>query len=193
MSRCVPLAYRVMIDIRHAAVVVALGMFTASCSKTPDADAQKKLQGDNTKAAQELATTAGREQNESQPDQEAIAEDCVGFVRATKVLPAQTAGADCPQCPAQGTEILSFRDMHTDRISCSADTCEVLVTIRASFSPGAGETIGGGMTAWIPAEQRTAYLSGQTPSGDKAYSVKITYRRAGAAWRAIEFARPSPE
>jgi hypothetical protein len=33
------------------------------------------------------------------------------------------------------------------------------------------------------------FLRGQTPTGDQLYRVKITYRRTGEAWRAIEFDR----
>jgi hypothetical protein len=79
--------------------------------------------------------------------------------------------------------------MKTDRISCSGDTCTVLVTIRVSFNPGTGERMSGGLTAWIPPEQRSAYLGGQTPSGEQAYRVQITYKRRSGAWRAIEFDR----
>jgi hypothetical protein len=53
----------------------------------------------------------------------------------------------------EGLEVLAFRQMQTDRISCSGDTCTVSVTIRASFNPGAGERIAGGLTAWISPEQ----------------------------------------
>jgi hypothetical protein len=67
----------------------------------------------------------------------------------------------------------------------------VLVTIRAVFNPGAGETIAGGLTAWIPLEQRSAYLSGHPPSGEQAYHVQITYKLRGTAWRAVEFDRAS--
>jgi hypothetical protein len=63
------------------------------------------------------------------------------------------------------------------------------VTIRASFNPGAGERIAGGLTAWISPEQRSEYLSGRMPSGEQVYRVKITYKRRGEAWRAIEFDR----
>ena len=65
--------------------------------------------------------------------------------------------------------------------------------IRAVFNPGAGETIAGGLTAWIPPEQRSAYLSGHTPSGEQAYHVQITYKRRGKAWRAVEFDRAPVE
>ena len=63
------------------------------------------------------------------------------------------------------------------------------VTIHAVFNPGSGETVTGGLTAWIPPEQRNAYLSGHTPSGEQVYHVHITYKRRGEAWRAVEFDR----
>ena len=89
--------------------------------------------------------------------------------------------------------MLAFRHMKTDSVSCSGDTCIVLVTIRAVFNPGAGETIAGGLTAWIPPEQRSAYLRGHTPSGEQAYHVQITYKRRGKAWRVVEFDRAPVE
>ena len=88
---------------------------------------------------------------------------------------------------------MAFRHMKTDSVSCSGDTCTVLVTIRAVFKPGAGETIAGGLTAWIPQEQRSAYLRGETPLGEQVYRVQITYKRRGEGWRAVEFDRaPAP-
>jgi len=89
--------------------------------------------------------------------------------------------------------VLAFRHMKTDSVFCSGDTCTVLVTIRAVFNPGAGEAIAGGLTAWIPPEQRSAYLSGHTPSGERTYHVQITYKRRGEAWRAVEFDRAPVE
>ncbi len=103
------------------------------------------------------------------------------------------SSADCPGCRAGGTDLLAFRHMKTDSVSCSGDTCTVLVTIRAVFNPGGGERIAGGLTAWIPPEQRSAYLSGHTPSGEQAYRVQITYKRRGEAWRAVEFDRAPVE
>jgi hypothetical protein len=89
--------------------------------------------------------------------------------------------------------VLTLRNMKTDAVSCSGDTCTVVVTIRAVFNPGSGETLAGGLTAWIPPEQRSAYLSGHTPSGEQAYRVQITYKRRGEAWRAVEFDRAPVE
>ena len=89
--------------------------------------------------------------------------------------------------------MLTFRQMKTDRISCSGDTCTVLVTVRVLFKPGTGERIAGGLTAWISQEQRSEYLSGRTPSGEQAFRVKITYKRSGERWRAADFDRAPVE
>jgi hypothetical protein len=89
--------------------------------------------------------------------------------------------------------VFAFRQMKTDAVSCSADTCTVVVTIHAVFNAGSDQTVAGGLTAWIPPEQRSAYLSGHTPSGEQAYRVQITYKRRGEAWRAVEFDRAPVE
>lgn len=126
-------------------------------------------------------------EHESQPREDEIAEDCVAFARATKAVPTQST--DCPGCSGPGSELLAFRQMHLDRISCSATTCEASVTLRAVFNPGATGTISGGLTAWIPPAQKQEYLNGHAPDGEQVYRVKITYRRNGETWRAIEFDR----
>ncbi len=89
--------------------------------------------------------------------------------------------------------MLTVRQMKTDAVSCSGDTCNAVVTIRALFNPGSGERIAGGLTAWIPLEQRNAYLSGQTPAGEQAFRLQITYKRRGAAWQAIDYDRAPAE
>lgn len=76
--------------------------------------------------------------------------------------------------------------MKTDAVSCTNDTCTVTATIRATFNPASGETIAGGLTAWISPEQRSAYLSGQTPSDEKAFRIQLTYKRRGEAWRVVD-------
>jgi hypothetical protein len=83
--------------------------------------------------------------------------------------------------------------MKAERISCVGDTCTALVTLRVTFNPGTGERIAGGLTAWISPAQRSAYLSGQTPAGEQAYRVQITYKRRGERWRAVEFDRAPGE
>ncbi|HEX8078359.1 MAG TPA: hypothetical protein VF511_11135 [Chthoniobacterales bacterium] len=79
--------------------------------------------------------------------------------------------------------------MKTDAVSCSEATCTVVASIRVVFNRGSGETIAGGLTGWIPPEERSAYLGGQTPSGERDYRVQITYKRRAAGWRAVEFDR----
>jgi hypothetical protein len=168
---------------RCAAILLAASLVTGSCSEKsapvkPEAEAEKK---------EAEKKEAGKEETEERPHEDEMAEDCVAFLRATKIFP-KTA-TDCAGCSAEGTEILAFRQMRMDRISCSADTCEVAVTLRAVFNPAPAGTITGGLTAWISQEQRLQYLNGHPPEGEQVYRVKITYRRTGEGWRAIEFDR----
>ena len=88
---------------------------------------------DTAEASPPRVETAERE-DELQPDEDKIGEDCLAFLRATKVVSAPAARTDCPGCPAGGTEVLRFRQMKTDAVSCSGDMCTVLVTIRAVFN-----------------------------------------------------------
>jgi hypothetical protein len=174
-------------NIHRAALIFVAGIITASCSEKSAPDREKDANRSETPREPEVeAAQAG---DELQPPEDKIGEDCVAFVRSTKVVPARAATTDCPGCPAGGTDVFSFRHMKTDALSCSGDTCTVLVTIRAVFNPGSGETVAGGLTAWIGQEQRSAYLSGQTPSGEQTYRVQITYKRRGEGWRAVEFDR----
>ena len=175
--------------VRHAALIVIAGIITASCSEKPVPDREKLSSTPEATRGSKVAEG----EDERQPREDEIAEDCVAFVRSTKIVPAQAPTAHCPECPADGTQVLAFRQMQMDRISCSGDTCTVLVTLRVSFNPGAGEKISGGLTAWISPEQRSEYLSGHTPSGEQAYRVKITYKRRSEAWRAVEFDRAPVE
>jgi hypothetical protein len=183
VSRCM--------KIRRALLIVVAGIIPASCSEK-SAPAREK-HSNTSEATRAFGSEVARAEEELQPREDEIGEDCVAFVRSTKVVPAQVPNAGCPGCPAGGAEALAFRRVKTDRISCSADTCTVLVTISVSFNPGIGERISGGLTAWIPPEQRSEYLKGRTPSGEQAYRVQITYKRRGNAWRAIEFDRPPVE
>ena len=177
--------------IRHTALIVVAGIITASCSEKPAPNREKH--SSPSEATREPGSEVSKGDDERQPQEDDIGEDCVGFVRATKVVPPQAPTADCPGCPAAGAEVLAFRQMQMNRISCSGDTCTVLVTINVSFNPGAGERIAGGLTAWISPKQRSEYLSGRTPLGEQAYRVKITYKRRGAEWRAAEFDRADLE
>jgi hypothetical protein len=167
-------------NTRRAALIFVAGIMTASCSEKSAPDREVRESEVETK--------------ELRPDQDKIAEDCVAFVRSTKVVvPGRGVSTDCPGCPAGGTEMLVFRNMKTDTVSCSGDTCTLVVTIFAVFNPGSGETVAGGLTAWIPPEQRSAYLSGRTPSGEQVFRVQITYKRRGGEWRAVEFDRSEPD
>lgn len=172
--------------IRSLVLILAV-ITTASCSE------RKSASDKRSEVKRESDSAVEKGEDESQPRQEEIEEHCVAFVRSTKIVSAKTPTGDCPGCPAAGVEVFAFRQMNTDRISCSGETCSVLVTIKVSFNPGAGERIAGGLTAWMSPEQRNAYLSGQTPSGEQAYRVQITYKRRGGEWRAIEFDRASGE
>jgi hypothetical protein len=157
---------------RSAFLILALGLLTVSCSEKS--------------APLEAAKESERSESERQPREDEVGEDCVAFVRATKVA-ATVPGSDCPSCAADGAEVLAFREMKMEQISCSDDTCQASVTIRAVFNQGAGGTITGGLTAWISPEQRLEYSKGHAPAGEQIYRVKIVYKRAGEGWRAIEF------
>ena len=173
-----------------AFLVTLLASFViASCSEKPAPVKPQPEAEKNEAEKKEAAKEKGeKEETEEQPHEDEIAEDCVAFVRATKI-PPKTAAADCPGCSAEGTEILAFRQMRIDRISCAADTCEVVVTLRSVFNPAPAGTITGGLAGWISQEQRLQYLDGHPPEGEQVYRVKIIYRRTGEAWRVIEFDR----
>jgi hypothetical protein len=176
-------------NLRRAVLVVAVAGIATSCSESaPPAreNAASEAPREQTPNSQAPAAGGG---DELQPRQAKIERDSAALVRGTKVIPAPAAASDCPGCPTGGTDVLTFRQMKTDSITCSGDTCTVVVTIRAEFNPGSGERVAGGLTAWIPPEQRDAYLSGHTPPGEQAFRVQITYRRRGSAWQAIEFDR----
>lgn len=182
--------------LRHRstrAALIVVGLITASCSEKTALDRENATSGTPRELVREAEAETTEAGAELQPEQDSIAEDCVALVRSTKVVPAQTRGADCPECPAGGTEALSFRHMKTEAVSCSGETCTVVVTIRAVFNPGSGETIAGGLTGWIPPEQRIAYLSGHTPAGEQVYRVQVTYKNRGEGWRAVEFDRAPAE
>ena len=179
-----------------AAVLIAVAFTTVSCSEksTPNDRSNantsetprqppRLAEGEYPKAKAELPPVSDRK----------IGTDCVAFVRSTKVVPARAARADCPGCPVEGTEVFSVRGVKTDAVTCSVDTCNVGVTVRAVFNPAAGEAMAGGLTAWISPEQRSAYLNGQTPEGVQEFRVNVTYKRDGPEWRVVEFERPAAE
>jgi hypothetical protein len=199
--------------IRRLTLIFVAGFIAASCSEKPAVDRNQNSQTEKAKAGPEVAAqnemrTNGSEaqhpsasesesseaegKNELQPPEDEIAEDCVAFLRSTKTIPANGANADCPQCPAntEAREVLKFDDIRVDRVARAESTCEIHVTIRATFNPSTRENIGGGLTAWISPEQRAKYLQGEIPPGQQVYKVKIIYRRSGKRWRAVEFDRP---
>ena len=183
-------------NIRSVGLIFVAGIITAACSEKSAAD--RENDANTSEMPREPARVAEVENAEAKaelprPSEGQIARECLALLRATKVIPAEGARADCPGCPVGGTEVLTLRQMKTDAVSCSGDTCNAVVTIRAVFNPGSGETIAGGLTAWIPPEQRSAYLSGQIPSDEQVYRVHITYKHRGDAWEAVEFDRAPVE
>jgi hypothetical protein len=169
--------------------LISLALLAAACSRKSDSD--RKDRSDKTSEHESRAANSPeREEKESQPSEDDIVEDCHAFAWLTKAMPAKTASADCPQCPssAEGTEVFQFQGAKVDRVSCVGGTCEVAVSIHASFNPSKGGTITGGLTGWIPLEQREQYSRGQTPSGQQVYHLNITYRKEGERWRLVDFA-----
>jgi hypothetical protein len=178
--------------------LISLALLAAACSRKSDSarkdrseKATEQIDRDEApKRESEVANSPEREENKSQPSEDDIVEDCVAFASLTKAMPARTASADCPQCPssAEGPQVLKFQEAKIDRVSCADGTCEVAVSIRASFNPSNGGTITGGLTGWIPQEQREQYSRGQTPPGEQVYHLNITYGREGESWRLADFA-----
>ncbi len=199
-------------NIHRVTLIFVVSVITASCSEKAGVEPNQNSQAEEAKPGQEVAPVNEERTNESdversssepesaeaegekeaQPAAEEIGEDCVAFLRATKTVPANSANADCPQCPVstEATEVLKFEDIRVNRVACSESTCEVNVTIHATFNPGAHEDIAGGLTGWIAPEQKARYLQGETPSEQQTYHVKVIYRRDQARWKPVEFDRP---
>jgi hypothetical protein len=156
-------------NARCVALLFVTCLMTASCSEKPEPERESKT-----------------EENESKPREDEIAEDCVAFVRSTKVVPPTP---ECAGCTGDSREALAFQQIKLDRISCAGPACEVTVTLKAAFIPGPGGTISGGLAGWISPEQRQAFLTGHAPDGEQLYPVKISYRREGEQWRPVEFDR----
>lgn len=186
-------------NISRVVVILLALVITASCSKKSGSD-RNHLQTTEATPREEAgppkdkrADDAERKgEDESSPAEDEIAEDCVAFLRSTKSVPVQSATTDCPQCPVvnEAAEVLKFDDIRVDRVTRSESTCEVQVTLRATFNPSNGGSITGGLTAWIPPEQRAKYLQREIPASRQVYKVKVIYRRSGKGWRAVEFDRP---
>lgn len=208
------LSYREPVSIRRILFIPVVALVAVSCSDRPTPDAKREppaeprpaeseMPSGNTQHAEEASPSPAAEpdrgaadaegETDLQPHEDKIAEDCVAFVRATKAVSPPSSTAECPTCPTDGAEVLRFQSMKMEGIFCSAEACEATVAICVSFNAGSGESIGGGLTAWIAPEQRAEYLRGNTPAGEQVYRVKITYKRAGEAWRAVEFDRMDPE
>lgn len=183
--------------------LISIALLAGACSKRSDSEAKARAEkrsreiaaSDRERAREDesresgAANSPGQKENEAPPSKDDIVEDCHAFVWLTKVISAKTPSADCPQCPStgEGSQALKFQGTKVERVSCRENTCEAAVTIRASFNPSKGGTITGGLTGWIPLEQREQYSRGQTPSGEQVYHVKITYRREGQGWRPVDF------
>ena len=181
-------------SFRRVTSIFVASLAIASCSeKSPPANNANTPEGPGQPVQAPTGQTAEAKAALPPPPIGQIERECLALLRATKVIPAQAASADCPGCPVGGTEVLTVRQMKTDAISCSGDTCNALVTIRAVFNPGSGERMAGGLTAWIPPEQRSAYLSGQPPPDEQTYRVQATYKYRGGAWVAVEFDRAPAE
>ena len=78
-------------NIRRAALIFVAGIITASCSEKSEPDREKDA---NTSEAprepmRESEVKTGAE--ELQPGEDKIGEDCVAFVRSTKVVPDRAA------------------------------------------------------------------------------------------------------
>ncbi len=166
-------------------ILVFLSLLIAACSdrdakSTPSSLAEIKSDATLEKEAEESELTPGSDE---------IGEDCVAFLRATRVARPKGENKDCPECPS-GTpdfEVLKFNGFKIEKISPSEAGCDVTVEIRAEFNPSPGGTIAGGLTAWIAPAQREQYAQGKTPAGEQLYKVKVIYRRSAGYWQAIEF------
>jgi hypothetical protein len=176
-----------LVKILHV-TLISLALLATACSRRSDSD--RKDRSDKTSEHQsEIANSPERQEKESQPSDDDIVEDCHAFTWMTKAKPANTISADCPQCPSntEGTEVLKFQGAKVDRASCAGGTCEVAVSIHASFNPSKGGTISGGLTGAIPVEQREQYSRGETPPGEQLYHLNITYRQEGERWRLVDY------
>src|SRR5438132_12951659 len=78
------------INIRRAALIFVAGIITASCSEK---SADRENDANTSEAARELVRESEVETaeggDELQPGEDKIGEDCVAFVRSTKVVPAR--------------------------------------------------------------------------------------------------------
>ncbi len=175
---------------------ILLSLLIAACFHNSNSDSDGKSTPQSlTKKEPDTAVEKESKEPEVTPGPDEIGEDCVAFLRATKVVQPKGENKDCPECPG-GTadfEVLKFNGFKIGEIALSGAGCEVTVEIRAEFNSSPGGNIVGGLTAWIPPEQRELYAQGQTPAGEQFYKVKVSYRRTDGFWRAIEFDRAGQE
>lgn len=178
--------------------LVVIGLSIRSCGRKPATESDRTAQHSAEKPAREAESGADRESAEEEeaekaPDSGDIGEDCIAFLRATKIAPPHAETSNCPLCPEtkSAEEVFQFNDVKIDRV-VPGETAEVDVRIFATFKPSHGGVIGGGLTAWIPSEERTRYEHGELPTGQQVYRVRITYRRNQAGWQPIEFSPIAP-
>ena len=144
-------------------------------------------------AEREVLEKQASGETEVAPGKNEVTEDCIAFVGRTKSAVKDANGA-CPTCPAgsEMTDVFAVKEITVDKVSCAGDSCEAAATIRAIFNSSTGHPIVGGLVGWIQEKDRMKWLKGETPAAEQAYKVKITYRREGDEWRAIEFDRAAP-
>src|SRR5947207_48163 len=141
---------------RPVILVLAASIIAASCSKKSDQNRKQNSQAEERANPQPVERSSVPEpkaaeaegESELQPAEDEIAQDCVAFLRSTRTVPINRPKGDCPHCPSntEGTEVLKFNDIRIDRVARSEGTCEVDVTIHATFNPSPGESIVGGLT-----------------------------------------------
>lgn len=93
-------------NLHRAALICVVGLSSISCSEkwAPDRDNTSETPEPSRDSAHEPEPKMAETEAELQPAEDEIGEDCLAFVRATTVIPAQISGADCPACPAEGRE-----------------------------------------------------------------------------------------
>jgi hypothetical protein len=154
-------------------LLLSFAVFT-SCSKSPDSDATRtKLEEENAKLKRELTAATSTTAPEARPSDEQIRKDCQGLVEATT--------AD------DKANILRMDSNGVDGVSASGQICEVLVRLSVSFMPcdaSRGYMIwGGGVAGWVSSSDVATLRGGETPSGQRVYKVRLSYRRYDTGWR----------
>lgn len=180
-------------------ILIVVGLAVRSCGRKPAPESERAADHQSASTGESDPNveheSAGGEEAEEAPDSGDIGEDCIAFLRATKVAAPQAENkGNCPQCPDANAadDVFKFNDLKIDRVAPSAGGAEVDVRIIVTFNPGAGGSITGGLTAWIPPEQRAQYERGEIPEGQQVYRVRITYKRNANGWQPIEFAPIAP-